>query len=156
MRLRAVTFDVYSALYDITTGLAAAVGELFRRRGLPQDPVPVARAWRQKHMECDGEMQRALLAATLPVAFDVVISTEGGKFKPHPSVYARALDRLGVDAGAVLHVAGSPTDAMGATAAGLRTVWVNRAGDAVLDPRFAPACEVPDLRRVLAVLNPLV
>ncbi|MDR7554274.1 MAG: haloacid dehalogenase type II [Armatimonadota bacterium] len=227
MDLQVVTFDVYSALYDITAGLAAAVGELFRRRGLAQDPVPIARTWRQKHMEYllvatalarepasnrraieltarwtlrtldpplsdaeladlvaswtrlppwpealevlaavrrrplrlatlsngDEAMQRALLAATLPVPFDDVISTEGGQFKPHPSVYARALQRLGVEASAVLHVAGSPTDAMGATAAGIRTVWVNRTGDAVLDPRFAPAVEVADLRGLLPLLD---
>ncbi|MDR7482898.1 MAG: HAD-IA family hydrolase [Armatimonadota bacterium] len=226
MPLRAVTFDVYSALYDITTGLAGAVGDLYRHRGLAGDPISVARSWRQKHMEYllianslerepasnrraieasarwavralqppigadelaalvaawtrlppwpeavevlqavrrrplvlatlsngDEAMQRDLLA-TLPVAFDVVISTEGGKFKPHPSVYARALARLGVDAGVVLHVAGSPTDAMGATAAGIRTVWVNRAGDAVLDPRFAPAWEVADLRGIPPLLD---
>jgi 2-haloacid dehalogenase len=227
MGLRVVTFDVYAALYDIVAGLTAAVGDLFRRRGLAQDPAPVARTWRQKHMEYllvanalerepasnrraieltarwvlraldppltdtdlaalvaawtrlppwpeaievlaavrrrplrlatlsngDADMQRALLAATLPVAFDDVISTEGGRFKPHPSVYARALAHLGVDADAVLHVAGSPTDAMGATAAGIRTVWVNRTGDAVLDPRLAPAAEVADLRGILPLLD---
>lgn len=85
--------------------------------------------------------------------FDAIISTEGGKFKPHPSTYRKALDVLGVRAEEILHVAGSGSDAVGATAFGLRTVWVNRAGDAVLDHRFAPAHEVSDLRRILPLLD---
>jgi len=96
-------------------------------------------------------MLEALLTA-LPVRFDQIISTEGGKFKPHPSVYSKALEVLGMRAEDLLHVAGSPTDAMGATAAGLRTVWVNRAGGAVLDARFAPAHETGDLWGVLTLL----
>ncbi|MBI3998572.1 MAG: HAD hydrolase-like protein, partial [Armatimonadetes bacterium] len=88
-----------------------------------------------------------------PVPFDAIVSSEGGKFKPHPSAYQRALERLGVRAEDLLHVAGSPTDAMGATAFGIRTVWVNRAGDAVLDPRFAPAHEVTDLTGISALVE---
>ena len=225
MAFRAVTFDVYSALYDTQAGLAEALRDLFQRRGLAQDPLAVARAWRQAQMDYllvansldrggasnraaivasaraalrslhsaltpgeerdlidawehlppwpeaaavlsqvrrhpitlatlsngDRGMLEALLA-TLPVRFDQIISTEGGKFKPHPSVYRKALGTLGVRAGDLLHVAGSPTDAMGATAAGIETVWVNRARGAVLDPRFAPAHEVADLRGVLGLL----
>lgn len=100
----------------------------------------------------DPEMLRVLLS-TLPVAFDHIVSPEGGPFKPHPSVYRKALDLLGVRAEELLHVAGSATDAMGATAVGIRTVWVNRFGDAVIDPQLAPAHEVPDLRGVLGIID---
>lgn len=228
MAIRAVTFDVYSALFDTLTGLAGAMGAYFRVRGVSGDPAAVARTWRQKQMEYllianslnrsgasnrmaieaaarnavrrlappptpdemralvrtwerlppwpeavevlqevrrravilgalsngDGDMLRALLG-TLSVAFDHIISTEGGKFKPHPSVYGKALQTLDVGAEELLHVAGSSTDAMGATAFGIRTVWVNQTGDAVLDPRLAPAYEVSDLRGVLRVLDTL-
>lgn len=224
--LRAITFDVYSALFDIVTGLTGAVGDLFARREVREDAAAAARLWRQKHMEYllianaldrepasnrraieasaryalrrlvpaptppevaalvsawehlppwpevvhviaevrrrpvvlatlsngDEDMLRPLLA-TLPVAFDQIISTEGGKFKPHPSAYWRTLERLGVPAGAWLHVAGSATDAMGATAAGIRTVWVNRARDAVIDARLAPAHDVADLTGAIPLLD---
>jgi len=103
----------------------------------------------------DMDMLQALLAR-LPVTFDQIISTEGGKFKPHPSVYAQALQRLGLGAHELLHVAGSGTDAAGATAVGIRTVWVNRAGDAVADPRFAPADDVRTLQDALAVIEQLI
>jgi 2-haloacid dehalogenase len=226
MPFRAVTFDVYSALFDIVSGLTDAVGDLFARRGIRDDAAAVARLWRRKHMEYllvanaldrepasnrraiessaryalrgltpvpqaadlaalagawerlppwpetvavlaevrrrplvlaalsngDEDALRALLA-TLPVTFDHIISTEGGKFKPHPSVYQGTLARLGVRSDELLHVAGSATDAMGATAAGIRTVWVNRARDAVVDARLAPAHEVLDLRGVVPLLD---
>jgi 2-haloacid dehalogenase len=97
-------------------------------------------------------MLRALLR-TLPVEFDVISSTESLRFKPHASIYHRTLERLGVGAGELLHVAGSHTDSMGATAAGITTIWVNRANDAVIDHRFAPAHQVADLRGVLPILD---
>lgn len=226
--IRAVTFDVYSALFDTVGGLTGAVAEVLRRRAAEGDPRAFARAWRRRHAEYllaataldrepasnraaieasarhalrelapppaeeevaalvaawerlppwpeaigvlqavrgrplalaslsngDAEMQRALLG-TLPVRFDHVISTEGGRFKPHPTVYQKALHILGVGANELLHVAGSATDAMGATAAGIRTLWINRTGEPVLDPRLAPEFEGPDLRHVLSVLDQL-
>ena len=102
----------------------------------------------------DAAMLRALLA-NLPVRFDHIISSEGGRFKPHPSVYRKALEVLGVGAGELLHVAGSGTDAMGATAFGIQTIWINRMSDAVDDPRFAPVHQTPDLRGVIDVLDAL-
>jgi len=227
MAIRAVTFDVYSALFDIPSGLARALGDLFRRRGMAADATAAGLAWRQAHQQYlliansldregasnraaikaaarfalrrmppplsaeemrrlveawehlppwpeavdvlrevrrrsvtlatlsngDRTMQEALMG-TLPVRIDRILSTEGGKFKPHPSVYRMALAELGVRAEELLHVAGSPTDAAGATAAGIRTVWINRAGDAVIDARFIPWREVADLRIVPDLLPP--
>jgi len=227
--LRAVTFDVYAALFDTVEGLRRVLAAYTLRRGIAADPAALARTWRAKHAEYllvataldreparnrpailaalhytlrpwppppaphevdellgawealppwpetvdvlravralplrlgalsngDADMLRALLQ-TLPMPFDVIVSTEGGRFKPHPSVYARALSAMGVAAEELLHVAGSATDAMGATAAGIRTVWVNRAGDAVLDPRWAPADEAPDLQGLPGLLRGLL
>lgn len=218
MPLRAITFDVYSALFDTNSGLARALGRVYEQRGRREDATAAARLWRQQQKDYlliansldlepaqnrraieasarytlrgirppltgqeiqvlvdtwehlppwpetievlrqirqhplivgalsngDEGMLRALLAS-LPVKFDVIISTEGGKYKPHPSVYRKALERLGAGVDDWLHVAGSSSDAMGATAAGIQTAWVNRKGDAVLDSRFAPAHEVADL-----------
>lgn len=226
MTIRAVTFDVYSALYDTVSGLQNALGALLQTRGMAGDPAALARTWRQRHMEYlltansldleparnrtallasaqqtlaalrpplsadelsglldawetlppwpeavdvltqvrrlpvilgtvsngDADMLEALLRR-LPVTFDRIVSTEGGKFKPHPSVYTRALTILGVDRDDLLHVAGSATDAAGATAFGIRTVWVNRSDQLVADPRFAPAYDVKDLHQVLEILK---
>lgn len=54
----------------------------------------------------------------------------------------------------VLHVAGSATDASGATAFGIRTLWVRRSPEEeVHDPRFWPAHESSDLWAVLRMLE---
>jgi len=226
MPFAAVTFDVYSALYDARTGLARTVEAFFRSRGISGNAQDVARIWREKQRSFlqlvnsldrepasnrraieasaryalrrvrpalsdeevreltsgweglppwpeaagvleevrrrplilgtlsngDASMLSALLT-NLPVRFDHIISTEGGRFKPHPSAYRKALEILGVAAGDLLHVAGSGTDAVGATAAGIQTVWINRMNDEVDDLRFAPAHQAPDLRGVIDVLD---
>lgn len=227
MGFRAVTFDVYSALFDTQAGLAEALDAFLRRRGVGADPVELARAWRQHHRHhllvanslepepasnrraierslevtlrplgvrpSDAEQDElvaawerlpawpeaaavlrevrsrpVLLAALsngdedmlwklldrLPVRFDAVVSTEGGRFKPHPSAYRKALDRLSVRADELLHVAGSAVDAVGATAFGIPTLWVRRgAAEPLPDPRFAPAYEGTDLWAVLQLVD---
>jgi 2-haloacid dehalogenase len=225
MPVRAVTFDVYSAMFDTVGGLTGALRAFFHQRGIAADAAAAARAWRSAHMsylllansldrepasnraaieislrytlrgpapeivpaemaalvgawerlpawpeaaEVLAEVRRrpnalgvlsngdygmlGALMRTFPVRFDRIVSVEGGKFKPHPSVYRKTLAEMGVSAEDLLHVAGSPSDAAGATAAGLRTIWINRAADAVLDPRFAPAHQSADLRGVLPLL----
>jgi 2-haloacid dehalogenase len=228
MMLRAVTFDVYSALVDTVAGLTVALAGFLRRRGVRDDVDALSRTWRQKHLELllvsnslgrepasnrralelaarytlrhlepplsphelaelvgawerlppfpdaievleavrrhgvtlavlsngDEDMLWALLAA-LPVPFDRVISTEGGRFKPHPEIYRKALDLTGNDPAPLVHVAGSATDAAGATAAGITTIWVNRTNDAVLDPRLLPAHVVRSLREAGDILRRL-
>jgi 2-haloacid dehalogenase len=53
---------------------------------------------------------------------------EAGWFKPRPEVYALAVERLGIDAGATRFVAGAAYDANGASGSGLPTVFVARRG----------------------------
>jgi len=50
----------------------------------------------------------------------VVTSAEAGEPKPSPRIFEHALARLGVDAGAAVHVGDADADAEGALAAGLR------------------------------------
>ncbi len=60
---------------------------------------------------------------------DAVLSVEEvGIFKPHPSVYQLAVDRLDVAAGRVAFQSSNAWDAVGAAAFGFRVVWVNRFG----------------------------
>src|SRR5437867_7095542 len=51
MTIRAITFDVYSALYDAVSGLQRALAALLQARGTAGDPAALARTWRQRHME---------------------------------------------------------------------------------------------------------
>src|SRR2546426_998536 len=142
MGIRAITFDVYSALYDTVSGLEQALRALLQTRGTGGDPAALARVWRQRHMEY------LLIANSL--------DREPARNRTALEASARhplAALRPPLSRDDLLHIAGSATDAAGATAFGIRTVWVNRSGSAVLDPRFAPAHDVKDLNGVLEILD---
>jgi 2-haloacid dehalogenase len=74
----------------------------------------------------------AMLAAAvdhagLAALFEHVLSVEDlGVYKPHPSVYQLACDRLGVAAEAIIFVSSNGWDAWAASAFGMRAVWCNR------------------------------
>lgn len=90
------------------------------------------------------------LATRLPDVFDHVFSAEAaGVYKPAPGVYQLPLGRLSLPANAVLHVAGSATDVMGAKSAGLACAWSNRRGDRLPDPSLAADYAFPNLRGLL-------
>jgi 2-haloacid dehalogenase len=58
---------------------------------------------------------------------DAVLSAEAvGVFKTHPKVYRLAVDRLGVDAGAIAFQSSNAWDAWAASDFGMRVVWCNR------------------------------
>ena len=60
---------------------------------------------------------------------DHILSVEAvGVFKPHPSVYQLAVDRLGLPAGAVSFQSSNAWDAHAASAFGMKVVWCNRYG----------------------------
>ena len=82
---------------------------------------------------------RAILdAAALSDAFDaVVISHEHGMRKPRREIFAATLDALGVAPAEVAHVGDNlAADVGGASALGIRTVWITRR---VTDPAAALA-----------------
>jgi putative hydrolase of the HAD superfamily len=89
-----------------------------------------------------GSVQRAKLASVgLADAFDtVVVSAEVGAAKPDTRIFETALAALGVDASRAWHIGDSlEYDVAGAQAAGLGSVWINRA-----DWRRRPEQPVPD------------
>ena len=92
--------------------------------------------------------------------FDVVVvSADVGLRKPHPRIFERVFDELGVPMGDALHVGDSlAKDVAGAAPLGLGTVWITRRID---DPDVAladfdgpaPDHVVADLREVEALLD---
>jgi 2-haloacid dehalogenase len=67
--------------------------------------------------------------AGLGQLLDHVLSVEEvGVFKPHPSVYQLAVDRLGVPADQISFQSSNAWDAYAASAFGMRVVWCNRYG----------------------------
>lgn len=79
----------------------------------------------------EGEPQRAKLGAIgLAERFPLVVcSAEVGRAKPDPAIFLLACERLGVEPSATAHVGDRlDLDAHGAAGAGLRGVWLDRAG----------------------------
>jgi len=100
----------------------------------------------------DEAMLRALMA-TLSTPMDhFFASDQAGYYKPHPGIYRLPLQALGLAAGEALHVAGSPTDVMGAKSAGLPCAWSNRSAELVLDPACKPDYEFQNLSGLLTIL----
>jgi 2-haloacid dehalogenase len=72
-------------------------------------------------------LEAAVNAAGLGGLLDEVLSVDGlGIYKPHPSVYQLAVDRLGVKADGVSFQSSNAWDVHGASAFGFRPVWINR------------------------------
>jgi 2-haloacid dehalogenase len=74
-------------------------------------------------------------------------------FKPSPAAYRHAAKRLAVPAGQVRLVTSNAFDCVGASAAGMRTAWVNRSAAPFDTIGQAPEVTVPALDRLPAALT---
>lgn len=74
------------------------------------------------------QMLRAAVAgARIDALLDAVLSVEEvGVYKPHPRVYALAVDRLALERQAISFQSANAWDAYAASAFGMRVVWCNR------------------------------
>lgn len=102
----------------------------------------------------DRDLLRDLLEGSglLPRFAHVLSAEEVGTYKPSRTVYRLAADRLGLPPAEVGLVSSNPFDVLGAKAAGLRALWVNREG-ARLDPLdLVPDLEVRDFSELAVAL----
>jgi 2-haloacid dehalogenase len=134
-------------------------------RSLPDWPVfgevPVAleelrrRGWQLAVL---SNTDRELIVASegrLGVPFDLIVTAEDVRsYKPAKAHWERFFELTTADGEHHVHVAQSHFhDVVPATELGLRTVWINRLGDAA-EPR--PTAELPDLERLPDMLDALV
>ena len=85
---------------------------------------------------------------------DHILSAElAQNFKPHPSVYELPIKRLGFAKDEILHIAGSPSDVIGARAFGIACYWSNRFNDYVVDNTFKATYENCCLHGIIQVLK---
>jgi 2-haloacid dehalogenase len=96
----------------------------------------------------------AAAAANAGIAslFDAILSVEAVKvYKPHPSVYRLACDRLNMPASRICFLSSNGWDAYSAKAFGFRVLWCNRFGQAperipeTPDAQIATLAELPDI-----------
>jgi 2-haloacid dehalogenase len=96
----------------------------------------------------------AARSAGLDGLLDLTLSVEEvGVYKPHPSVYRLACDRLGVWPAEIVFVSANGWDAWGAKASGLRVAWCNRAGQPRERLGEGPDAEIGTLADLPAVLG---
>lgn len=89
------------------------------------------KAAKQKLAILSNGTMSMLVAATksagLGGIFDEIVSVEPlGLYKPHPSVYQSAVDRLGIQANRICFVSANGWDVAGGATFGFRAVWLNR------------------------------
>ena len=78
--------------------------------------------------------------------FDAVLSVEEvGVYKPHPSVYALAAQRLGIAPARICFLSSNGWDAFSAKAFGFRVLWCNRFGQVAERIPDTPDGEIADL-----------
>jgi len=106
-----------------------------------------------------GGMQLAILSNGTPTmlasavanagitdVFDAVLSVEEvGVYKPHPSVYRLASERLNVPAGEACFLSSNSWDAYAAKSCGYRVLWCNRFAQAPERLPGTPDGEIKDL-----------
>lgn len=85
------------------------------------------------------------------LAFDVLITREDGRFKPHPEPLLIACDRLSVPASSAWMVGDGSHDIEAGLAAGIRTVWISHGR--ARDFAAVPWRTVPGLEELLALLQ---
>jgi 2-haloacid dehalogenase len=99
-------------------------------------------------------LESAVDASRLASLFDHVLSVEDvGVFKPHPSVYQLAVDRLGIPAREIAFQSSNGWDAYAASAFGMRVVWCNRYGQRRERLPGAPDHEIRTLAELPALLT---
>ena len=90
----------------------------------------------------------------LDQVLDTVLSVDALRiFKPHPSVYAYAAERLQTPVGAIGFVSSNFWDVAGATSFGFHTFWINRAGATPDALGYQPAAVLTKLSDLPALLK---
>ncbi len=96
----------------------------------------------------------AVEGAQIAHLLDAVLSVEEvGIYKPHPRVYRLAVERLGLEAGAIAFQSANAWDAWAASAFGMRVVWCNRYDQRPENLPGRPDREIRSLAELPALLG---
>ena len=100
-------------------------------------------------------LDAAVKSSKLTELLDAVLSVDTlGIFKPHPSVYQLAVDRLEVEPRQVSFQSSNAWDAAAAATFGFRVAWVNRFGQSVERLPDAPDVQLRTLSELPDIVMP--
>jgi 2-haloacid dehalogenase len=101
-------------------------------------------------------LQAVVRNAGLQPLFQAVISVDPLHiYKPHPSVYQLAVDRLEVSKERIAFISSNFWDVTGATSFGFRAVWINRSGAQADELGYHPAAILDGLDELSSALEEL-
>jgi len=85
--------------------------------------------------------------------FEFAINARGvGKAKPHPMIFAAAIERFDLPAHQILHVGDHPKeDVDGALDAGMQAIWLNRSGQVKPHARAQTVASLAELAALIAL-----
>jgi 2-haloacid dehalogenase len=156
------------ALAEVLAGEGGSVGlpaEAVRRLGLvghrlrpwPDSAAALAALARRFTVVALSNGNLSMLASVNArggLTWHAVLSAElVGARKPDPAVYQFALDRLALDPARTLMVAAHPWDLRAAAGCGLRTAYIERAGEGQPEPSDSFDLSCPDLAALAADLT---
>jgi len=142
-----------------------ALRAMLMQQYLSLDPYPEAAAALRRLKE--KGMKTAILSNGTPTMLTAAVNSAGlsalidaslsvetvGVYKPHPSVYQVAVDKLGTAAPRICFLSSNGWDAAGATAFGFRVAWVNRGGAPVENLPAIPERQIASLAQLPALLG---
>ncbi|HEY6101233.1 MAG TPA: haloacid dehalogenase type II [Anaeromyxobacter sp.] len=148
------------SLHVEDAGLRARLMSLYERLGAYPEARPALERLRGAGLRLailSNGAPRMLAAAAesagLARLLDAVLSVEDvGVYKPSPSVYRLAPDRLGLWPSEIAFVSANGWDACGAKASGLRVAWCNRTGQPRERIPEAPDVEIRSLAELPALV----
>ena len=158
---RALDFALASIGVTLPGGEARRLIELYDHLRPFPDAVPALRALAGRGHELvvlsngtPAMIRNCLGNSGLDEFFGQRISADEVRvFKPSPVVYRHAAGRLAVPAGRVRLVTCNAFDSVGASAAGMRTAWINRSAAPFDTIGAPPDLTVPALDRLPAALD---
>jgi len=160
-----VTSDALDYAFDACgiddTGLKRDLMEAYRVLDAYEEVPEVLRALKAGGMQtailsngAPGMLDSAAESAGIKDLLDEILSVhELGIYKPHPSVYRLAADRLGVAPAEISFQSSNAWDAAAAAEFGFRVAWVNRFGQVRERIPAPPAAELRTLRELPALVG---
>lgn len=160
MTARALDFALASLGARLPDGQAERLVEMYDHLRPFPDAAPALRAMAGLGYELavlsngtPAMIGNSLVSSGLGGFFGQRISVDEVRaFKPSPVVYRHAAERLSLPLGQVRLVTGNAFDCVGASAAGMRTAWVNRSAAPFDTIGAQPDLIVPALDRLPAAL----
>ena len=131
----------------------------YRRLALYPEILQALRALRGRRLAIlsngsPGMLQALVENAGLTEFFEQVLSVDQIKiFKPHPSVYQLAVDRLGVSKESIAFISSNYWDVTGAASFGFKSFWINRSGAQADELGLRPAGVFGGLDELSAALS---